>query len=151
MKTETTGSALIWTAVVLAVVIAASLWVRGRTPAQQAAGGVAATVDMTQGLTFVPSAVEINVGDSVEWRNVSSLEHTVTADPGKATQRRHVALPPGAQPFDSGNLQPGEKFRHLFTVPGTYRYFCIPHEAAGMVGEITVRPQSVGRVPRSAP
>ncbi len=50
-----------------------------------------------------------------------------------------VALPVGAKPFNSGNLKPGQAYRHTFTVPGRYRYFCVPHEGAGMIGEVVVR------------
>ncbi|RME57663.1 MAG: halocyanin, partial [Candidatus Dadabacteria bacterium] len=74
----------------------------------------------------------------VEWTNTSPIVHTVTADPKKATLEDSTKLPKGAKPFNSGNLEPNAVFRHTFTVPGTYRYFCIPHEAAMMRGEIVV-------------
>ena len=32
-------------------------------------------------------------------------------------------------------------YSRRFDVPGRYTYFCIPHEAAGMIGEITVEPR----------
>ncbi|PSP69167.1 halocyanin, partial [Halobacteriales archaeon QH_9_66_26] len=32
----------------------------------------------------------------------------------------------------------GETFEVTFDVPGTYDYFCIPHERAGMQDEFTV-------------
>jgi plastocyanin len=34
---------------------------------------------------------------------------------------------------------PGNTYQHTFTVPGTYRYFCQPHESNGMVGEVVVK------------
>lgn len=131
------------TVLIVAAMIAAGI--TGRTSVYKEARVIAATVRMTQAMTYVPRVIRINVGDTVEWQNVSALGHTVTADPGKATLSGDAVLPPGAMPFDSGNLQPGERFRYIFTVPGAYRYFCIPHEAAGMVGEIEVRPQSIGK------
>lgn len=100
----------------------------------------AATVTMTDDLAFKPKQVTIHVGQAVEWRNDSVLVHTVTADPEIAARAADVALPDGAEPFDSGNVKPKGTFRHTFTTPGTYRYFCIPHEAAGMVGEVIVTP-----------
>lgn len=107
-------------------------------------GSVAAQVDqvveMTTTLDFAPAETTITAGDTVEWRNVSIMSHTVTAVPGAARDPAHVALPPDAEPFDSGGVPPGEIYRHRFTVPGTYRYFCRPHEANGMVGVIQVRP-----------
>ncbi|MCL5279758.1 MAG: plastocyanin/azurin family copper-binding protein [Planctomycetes bacterium] len=33
-------------------------------------------------------------------------------------------------------------FQHTFEVPGTYVYFCLPHEAMGMVGKVTVQKKS---------
>ncbi|RMG67271.1 MAG: hypothetical protein D6715_05170 [Calditrichaeota bacterium] len=97
-------------------------------------------ITMTNTLKFNPASDTIRVGQTVEWRNTSLLVHTVTCDPKKAAKPEHVALPEGAEPFDSGNMDPDATFRHTFTVPGVYKYFCIPHEAAGMVGEIVVLP-----------
>jgi plastocyanin len=50
----------------------------------------------------------------------------------------NVALAP--EPFDSGFINPGAQFRQKLTVPGSYRYFCIPHEMMGMTGAIEVLP-----------
>lgn len=98
-----------------------------------------ATVRMTNQLAFQAGEVRIPVGGVVEWHNDSVLVHTVTADPAEAAQpEKSVALPEGAQPFDSGLLDPGERWRHRFEEPGRYRYFCIPHEAAGMLGTVVV-------------
>ncbi len=99
-------------------------------------------VGMTNALRYRPSEVTITVGQTVEWRNTSNVVHTVTADPALASNRDDVQLPPGAQPFHSGNMMPGAVFRYTFQVPGTYRYFCIPHEYAGMVGTVHVEGQS---------
>jgi len=48
-------------------------------------------------------------------------------------------LPKGATAFDSGFIPPGGDYSYTFTVPGTYRYFCLPHEKAGMFGMIVVK------------
>lgn len=96
------------------------------------------TVAMTDSLQFQPSSIEVPVGTTVTWNNTSSVVHTVTADPSKANDPSHVKLPQGAQPFDSGIIQPGSQFSHTFTTPGEYKYFCIPHESAGMIGTVTV-------------
>jgi plastocyanin len=37
-------------------------------------------------------------------------------------------------------VSPGEVYRHMFTIPGTYRYFCMPHESSGMLGQVVVEP-----------
>lgn len=47
-------------------------------------------------------------------------------------------LPSGAQPWDSGIVAAGQSWSYTFTTPGEYTYFCIPHEAAGMVAKLTV-------------
>jgi plastocyanin len=91
------------------------------------------------GFEFMPRHITIKAGQSVEWNNTAALEtHTVTADPSLAKAKADVALPPAAEPFNSGSLKPGETFRHTFAVPSTYRYFCIPHEQMGMIGEVEV-------------
>jgi plastocyanin len=76
----------------------------------------------------------------VTWRNTSQLTHTVTDDPAKATNQADAQLPSGVQAWDSGDLNAGQTFTHTFDVAGTYKYFCQPHEAAGMVGTIVVTP-----------
>ena len=93
------------------------------------------------GFSFEPERITIRTGQTVEWNNTAAIEtHTVTADPKLAKDPKDVALPAGAEPFNSGNLKGNEIFRHTFTVPGLYRYFCIPHEKMGMIGEIEVNP-----------
>ena len=34
---------------------------------------------------------------------------------------------------------PGEKYSLKLSTPGTYGYYCAPHQGAGMVGKITVQ------------
>jgi plastocyanin len=87
---------------------------------------------------FEPALIKVNVGDAVEWRNVSSKTHTATANPEFVKDPAHVVLPKGAEPFHSEDVAPGGKFSHTFTVPGTYYYVCQPHEDMGMVGIIVV-------------
>ena len=98
-----------------------------------------AMVHMTNALTYIPVKVTITVGQGVVWMNTSSMVHTVTADPSLARDPSHVQLPQGARSFNSGDIAPGGTFRHTFEVPGTYVYFCIPHEAMGMVGRVIVQ------------
>lgn len=98
------------------------------------------TVGMTNSLRFTPDTIVVRAGDTVLWRNTSDVAHTVTADPGRASDPGNVRLPQGASPFHSGMLQPGNQFRHTFSVPGEYVYFCVPHEQMGMIGRIIVEP-----------
>jgi len=97
---------------------------------------------------FRPARYEASVGETVVWHNTSQRSHTVTAYQDR--------IPDGATYFASGGfdseqaardgwkrglegaIHPGESFEHTFETPGTYRYFCIPHEVMGMVGSVVV-------------
>lgn len=102
------------------------------------ASAAAVVVEMDNRLRYLPDTVRVRVGETVRWRNTSDVLHTVTADGDRAVRATSVVLPAGASPFDSGDLAPGEEYSHTFTVEGEYRYFCIPHELAGMVGTVIV-------------
>ena len=98
----------------------------------------AAKVNMTALQKFEPETVTVEVGQTVLWKNASEVVHTVTADPAKAKNKDDCSLPSGAQPFDSGTIEPGNTYSQVFTVPGTYKYFCITHETMGMTGKVIV-------------
>ena len=102
--------------------------------------GTATTVDMTASLQFAPNAVTINVGETVNFRNISTFTHTVSTVADTPIESQAVLLPAGATPFDSGAIAPGETFSQTFSVPGTYRYFCEPHVGQGMIGTVIVNP-----------
>jgi plastocyanin len=104
--------------------------------AATAPGIVIKMLDMP--LAFQPTVLKIKVGDSVQWENVGNEVHHATSDPSLAIKPAEVTNPPGAEPFDSGFLRPGETFTHIFTVPGEYKYTCVVHEAKGMIGTIVV-------------
>ncbi|WP_426420518.1 cupredoxin domain-containing protein [Bradyrhizobium genosp. A] len=87
---------------------------------------------------FVPTTVNISVGDTVKWTNPGVITHSVTFDPAQATMASDVVLPVGVAPFDSGNMEEGATFSHTFTVKGTYKYVCKFHEAMGMAGTVVV-------------
>jgi len=116
----------------------ASPAVSGDSPTAGFEQDPAATVTMTNTLSFKPAEATISVGETVKWTNTSVIVHTVTADPEEATLDDSVKLPDGAEPFDSGTLDPDTSFTHTFETPGTYRYFCIPHEGAKMYGTVVV-------------
>jgi plastocyanin len=89
--------------------------------------------------TYEPARITIKVGDTVEWKNVGNSVHHASNDPSTAVNPAEVSNPPGAKPFDSGFLQPGQSYTYTFTVPGTYKYICAPHETSGMLGEVVVK------------
>ncbi len=121
----------------LAPVVAACGGARARSSTSTAAGTV---IEMNDQNRFVPEKVTLRVGDTVTWRNVGSVAHTVTGDPSKAMQESSVRLPAGAKPWDSGYIAGGQSWSRKFDTPGEYTYFCIPHEAMGMVASLTVSP-----------
>jgi plastocyanin len=56
---------------------------------------------------FSPSAVTVNFGDTVVWRNADNVNHQVVADTGA---------------FASPILRPGQAFSFTFRTAGTFRY-----------------------------
>lgn len=100
---------------------------------------------MASGQRFAPEEITVSAGDTVVFTNTSSEAHSVTA--------YLEDIPEGADYFTSGGFESeseardnitetlvrsGGSFEVTLEEPGTYRYFCIPHEGAGMVGEIVV-------------
>jgi plastocyanin len=73
---------------------------------------------------FQPQTLEIESGTTVEWVNTGTKVHTVTGE------NSH---------WDSGSLEPGEKFSKEFDQKGTFKYYCVPHRDIGMVGTIIVK------------
>jgi plastocyanin len=96
------------------------------------------TVRMTSRDAFVPKTLTIKVGDTVVWENDSPGVHTVTDNSAFASAKQDASVPAGTEPFNSGPVEAGKQYSHTFTAPGTYKYFCVPHEADGMVGTVIV-------------
>jgi len=111
----------------------------GRSAAAAGAEEGDVVVTMTDEMTFAPEHLVIESGDTVLWVNEGGMPHTSTNKPGTAAVPEHNVLPAGAEPWDSGLVQPGDRYAHTFTVPGEYTYLCYLHEAMGMVARITVR------------
>ncbi|MBL0143606.1 MAG: hypothetical protein IPP91_16220 [Betaproteobacteria bacterium] len=100
---------------------------------------------------FDPVHVHIEPGDTVRWVQVGGYHSVAAYHPSNGNHE--LRIPEGALPWDSGMLlvqspMPGSSFEHTFTVPGVYDYFVQPHEAAGMVGRITVGDAGSGLVTR---
>jgi plastocyanin len=122
--------------VIALVLVGVAVTQLSTSAAATAPGIVVRMLDMP--LAFEPTVIKIKVGDSVEWKNAGNEVHHATSDPSLAIKPAEVTNPPGAEPFDSGFLRPGETFSHIFTVPGEYKYTCVVHEAKGMIGTIVV-------------
>jgi plastocyanin len=95
-------------------------------------------VKMTGQNTFDPAIVTVPIGSSVTWLDDATTPKSVTCDPAFAATKGDIVLPAGASPFDSGMIAPGQIWTHSFTTPGTYKYACVPNEAAGMRGTVVV-------------
>lgn len=102
-------------------------------------------VKANPGRVFTPKEMTMAVGETVTWEIDGDEAHTVTAyDDGVPEGGTYFA----SGGFDSeeaalddiagGLLEAGETYEVTFDEPGTYRYYCIPHEADGMVGTIVV-------------
>ena len=130
--------AVFWISVVLWAYVSRQGSEGSQQTAQATGSGNIIVVELNDKLRFVPTEITINAGDTVEWRNIGSIPHTVTADPGRAPSSKNVELPDGAEPFDSGWVMGGQWFRYTFSKPGIYRYVCLPHERARMVGSVIV-------------
>ena len=103
------------------------------------------TVGMNPSQRFAPDSLTVKVGDTVTWRNEDSQTHTVTAyDDGVPDGTGYFAS--GEAPdeeaarddLQAGLIPEGDAYEFTFDEPGTYSYFCIPHEQQGMKGEIVV-------------
>lgn len=87
---------------------------------------------------FQPAGIHIQPGDTLRWTNRdASNSHTVTAY-HPDIYARPLRIPKGAKPWDSDYLLPNQSFSLTLTEEGVYDYYCVPHEAAGMVGRIVV-------------
>jgi plastocyanin len=96
---------------------------------------------------FDPIGIHLEPGQTVRWI-VEENVHTTTAYHPHNDQHS-LRIPEGALPWDSGFLvDKGDCFAVTLTVEGVYDYYCMPHEAAGMVGRIVVgRPSGPGVLP----
>lgn len=81
---------------------------------------------------FAPSAVTVAVGDTVEW-TWSSSGHNVIVE-SKPEESEFT----GTEALDGSVYDAGYSISHTFEVAGTYEYYCAPHRASGMVGEVVV-------------
>jgi len=86
------------------------------------------TVNMTN-TTFSPSAVTINVGDTVTWVNKDFTQHTSTSG--------STCSPNGF--WGSTTIGFSGTFSHTFNAAGSFPYFCTPHCSFGMTGSVTVQ------------
>lgn len=93
--------------------------------------------DAKQPYYFDPSNLTIQPGDTVTFLNVQDEMHDVM----------FVEVPKGVDEMIMSPMheKEGDKFSYTFTVPGTYKFHCHPHEALGMKGTLIVgQPSKAG-------
>ena len=78
---------------------------------------------------FDPIGLYVEPGTTVQFE-IEAGSHSATTYDDR--------IPTKAVPFDSGVISE-ETFEYSFDTPGTYDYYCIPHQSMGMVGRIVVR------------
>lgn len=119
-------------------------------PAATASGANAnVTIEMVgdaSGYHFVPDKVSIHVGDVVRFVNKIGGPHNVTfwpdSIPSGAQRQLQAGMTGTTGPLTSPLLiNPGDATTVSFAgaTPGTYKFYCMPHLALGMMGQITVR------------
>jgi plastocyanin len=84
---------------------------------------------VTSGSSFSPNNITINVGDTVEWRNMGGT-HNVNG-----TQ---ATFPSNPESFGN-SVGTGWTYSFVFNTAGTYAYRCNIHFGMGMVGAVTVQ------------
>ena len=94
-------------------------------PTEPGNGGDVAVVTISD-FAFSAPTITIARGSSVRWRSSTGTFHTVTPD--------------GHHAFTSRQMNAaGQTYEVRFDAPGQYRYFCEPHRALGMTGEVVVQ------------
>ena len=102
-------------------------WIGAEESNDDSASGTTHAVDVL-GMSFSPSVVNIEVGDTVEWVWVTGF-HNVNGSLS--------AYPNNPEGFES-EMGSGLTFSHTFNIEGTYDYHCDPHLSMDMVGTVVV-------------
>jgi plastocyanin len=114
-------------------------------------GGTTHTVEMNDQLQFVPASITIAPGDTIVWENVGTIGHSTTAYEDEIPEEADFFASGGFDEeqrarnvYPEGEVAGGETYSHTFPVEGSYGYFCIPHEGAGMIASLSVVPGGGG-------
>jgi plastocyanin len=112
----------------------------------ETAGPTIEMVGDAKGYRFEPSAVTIHVGDVVRFVNKIGGPHNVTfwpdSIPGGTQQKLQGNMSGTTGPLTSPLLiNSGDAATVSFAgvAPGTYKFYCMPHLALGMKGQIIVQ------------
>lgn len=103
-------------------------------------------IDM-ETVAFAPKELSVSVGDTVAWKHVGGEAHSVTAYEDEIPEEASYWASGGFENESAaregwengkGAVQSGQSYVHTFETAGEHGYFCIPHEAASMVGTVVV-------------
>lgn len=75
-----------------------------------------------EAMQFSPAILEVNVGDTVVWKNHDPYPHTATSNKNE---------------FNSGNILPDHNWKFVAKKRGTFPYSCALHET--MKGTLVVK------------
>src|SRR5262249_13928971 len=87
-------------------------------------------------LTFQPSVVNINVGDTVRWTFATTGHNVVSGSSCIADNR--FCSPNDTGCAGTGSSGAGAVYTHTFNTAGNFPYFCSPHCFSGMTGTVIV-------------
>ena len=100
-----------------------------------------------QAVAFEPKELTISQGDTVAWNHAAGEAHNVVAYEDEIPEDATYWASGGFESQDAavegwdngqGAVQSGQSYVHTFETTGEHNYFCVPHEAAGMVGTVIV-------------
>jgi len=106
----------------LAIALGGVAFAQSGSPAPSAAPSPAPAVVHIKNFAYAPDTVTIRPGQSVRFVEDDETPHTVTASDSS---------------FDSGNLDKGKSWTHVFPKEGTFAYFCAYHTY--MKGKVVVK------------
>jgi len=86
-------------------------------------------------LVFVPDTVTVKQGEAVEFKNNVGFPHNIVFDEDDAPEGVDVSKLSREDYLNAA----GETYSVKFDKPGTYGYYCEPHQGAGMKGKIVVQ------------
>ena len=86
---------------------------------------------------YKPAALTVQRGTKVVWQNMTLVPHDV-----KRCTKAACKVSPGTgtdTKFAIPMIDPKKTYAYTFNRPGTYVYYCVPHEYVMMHGTIIVR------------
>ena len=86
---------------------------------------------------YKPAALTVQRGTKVVWKNMTLVPHDV-----KRCTKAACKVSPGTgtdTKFTIPMIDPKKTYAYTFNRPGTYVYYCVPHEYVMMHGTIIVR------------